>query len=490
MEKARNQFADTSMAVVPQNGALRTRRNDIAAQPLATNQAQNEHVRRLEALLNQLKSYETIEDERRRLREGNAHLKEQCASKDKFVQSARALIKLRDATIESLQKKTPRTGTSPHHGLPTLQRLLTPLYIYSGRSENEALRQEIQQLKAMVENHPELLKHARESHNRKTKLQEYKRLFGDNMKVYWAEIGKAQYLAKELSTYLERVKSGSKGGQATYEALLASPVASTTDKKRVGWADTTATTTEAQPMNWSLISKRQKTVESDAAQPSGEAAPVAVARKARDARKSIAWFNHEYEEEHSWDLETSTTTLDGGNHHKTDEEAAEGTTTGLTKEQAVALEKALHGLEDKLREEQIMRNQIELLLEEEKARSSLELTKWQSEFALAQQQIDALVHEKNSLSSDLTVKNERLRSLNQNFLMTKGSTAASSSSSGSMGSSKSRSSDSSDEEEFGDWSDVRKGFDNDDDGYEPVSLRRLTMGVGLLRRANAAAQGT
>lgn len=490
MEKARNQFADASMAVVPQNGALRTRRNDITAQPLATNQAQNEHVRRLEALLNQLKSYETIEDERRRLREGNAHLKEQCASKDKFVQSARALIKLRDATIESLQKKTPRTGTSPHHGLPTLQRLLTPLYIYSGRSENEALRQEIQQLKAMVENHPELLKHARESHNRKTKLQEYKRLFGDNMKVYWAEIGKAQYLAKELSTYLERVKSGSKGGQATYEALLASPVASTTDKKRVGWADTTATTTEAQPMNWSLISKRQKTVESDAAQPSEEAAPVAVARKARDARKSIAWFNHEYEEEHSWDLETSTTTLDGGNHHKADEEAAEGTTTGLTKEQAAALEKALHGLEDKLREEQIMRNQIELLLEEEKARSSLELTKWQSEFALAQQQIDALVHEKNSLSSDLTVKNERLRSLNQNFLMTKGSTAASSSSSGSMGSSKSRSSDSSDEEEFGDWSDVRKGFDNDDDGYEPVSLRRLTMGVGLLRRANAAAQGT
>ena len=115
----------------------------------------------------------------------------------------------------------------------------------------------------MVENHPELLKHARESHNRKAKLQEYKRLFGDNMKVYWEEIGKAQYLAKELSAYLDRVKS--KTGQQTtsYGALLASPVApSATEKKRVGWADTT-TKAEPQPMNWSLVTKRQKTAEAD-----------------------------------------------------------------------------------------------------------------------------------------------------------------------------------------------------------------------------------
>jgi hypothetical protein len=240
-------------------------------------------------------------------------------------------------------------------------------------------------------------------------------------------------------------------------------------------------------MNWSLVTKRQKTEEAETT--SGEAKNVtAVApRKARDARKSIAWFNHEYEEEESWDLET-TATIDANGNNDTEEPAA----GGLSKEQLLAMEDALRSVEDKLREEQIMRNQIERLLEEEKARASLELSKWQSEFALAQQQIDALVHEKNSLSSDLTVKNERLRSLNQN-LMAKGSVAAaatsSSSSSGMQSSSKSKSSDSSDEEEFGDWDQVHKGFDNDDD-YEPVSLRRLTMGVGLLRRANADAHGT
>ena len=55
------------MSVVPHNATMR--RNNTST--LTTNTAQNEHVRRLEALFNQLRSYETIEDERRRLREGN-----------------------------------------------------------------------------------------------------------------------------------------------------------------------------------------------------------------------------------------------------------------------------------------------------------------------------------------------------------------------------------------------------------------------------------
>lgn len=69
-----------------------------------------EHARRLEALLNQLKSFETIEIERRRHKENTAHLKELCASKDKFIYSARMIIKLREATIESLQKKNARAS--------------------------------------------------------------------------------------------------------------------------------------------------------------------------------------------------------------------------------------------------------------------------------------------------------------------------------------------------------------------------------------------
>jgi hypothetical protein len=103
-----------SMAVVSHNASLRAnKRNDQTAAL-----AQNEHVRRLEALLNQLKSYETIEDERRRLRESNSHLKEQCASKDKYIHSARMIIKLREATIESLQKKTTtRTGTTSNQNI-------------------------------------------------------------------------------------------------------------------------------------------------------------------------------------------------------------------------------------------------------------------------------------------------------------------------------------------------------------------------------------
>jgi len=94
-----------SMAIIAHNTALRSKSNMHSVTML-----QNEHVRRLEALLNQLKSFETIEDERRRLKESIAHLKEQCTSKDKFIYNARFIIKLRDAAIEAFQKKAPCKG--------------------------------------------------------------------------------------------------------------------------------------------------------------------------------------------------------------------------------------------------------------------------------------------------------------------------------------------------------------------------------------------
>lgn len=145
-----------SMAIIAHNESVRKKAQTYQTSTL-------EHVRRLEALLNQLKSFDTIEAERHRYKENSAHLKEQCSSKDKFIHSARMIIKLREAAIESLQKRAPRSGTVMNPGSFLLgHRLTCTLLLASHPNVEPSLKQEIEHLRIMVENHPDLLKHVRE----------------------------------------------------------------------------------------------------------------------------------------------------------------------------------------------------------------------------------------------------------------------------------------------------------------------------------------
>jgi len=283
------------------------------------------------------------------------------------------------------------------------------------------------------------------------KLKEFKRLFADNMKLYWEEIGKAQYLAKELAIYLDRVKRNQE--PPPYEKMLGSPVPAPLNMKQVEWRST-----DPNPMaSWCLVPKEKlaSDSQSSASQPSSGGERKGVV----DSRKSIAWFNQEYEEEHSWDLEVVPP------KEKQEDEQEDGK----------GEQELLHRLEDKLREEQMIRNQVERLLEEEKARASLEVAKWKSELVAAQQHIEMLTNEKDLLTSDLTMKTERLHSLNKN-LMEKASSSSSASANGHRAEEQS-------------WEEMQFQPPSQEDD-EPVSLRRLTMGVGLLRRIDGATQGT